>query len=68
MNLPFVQVIDELKYRALVQQHTMALEHCEEDLNEPLEKVKFIKRKTKKHTEALKEAQKKLEEVINETN
>lgn len=64
MTAPFVKVVEELKCRALVQQHALAIKHIEEDLAELDAKAKLMKRKIKKHSKELEIAETKLEEIL----
>jgi len=64
MTTSFVKVVEELKCRALVQQHALAIKHIEEDLAELAAKAKLMKRKIKKHSKELQIAETKLEEIL----
>ena len=67
-DIPFVNVIEELKARALVQQHRIAIEHINESLAEMAEEARKARRRKKKHAKELEIAESRLEEIMNATN
>ena len=67
-NIPFVNVVEELKARALVQQHRIAIEHINENLAEIAQEAKKARRRQKKHAKELEIAESRLEEIRNATN
>jgi len=67
-NIPFVNVVEELKARALVQQHRIAIEHINENLAEIAQEAKKARRRKKKHAKELEIAESRLEEIRNATN
>jgi hypothetical protein len=67
-NIPFVNVIEEMKARALVQQHRIAIEHINESLAEMAEEARKARRRKKKHAKELEIAESRLEEILNATN
>ena len=67
-DIPFVNVIEQLKARALVQQHRIAIEHINETLAELKSEEKKARRRWEKHAKEVEIAESRLEEIMNATN
>ena len=64
MTTSFVKIVEELRCRALVNQHSLAIQHIEEDLVELAKKAELMRRKIKKHSKELQIAETKLKEIL----
>ena len=67
-DIPFVNVIEQLKARALVQQHRIAIEHINETLAELKSEEKKARPRWEKHAKELEIAESRLEEIMKATN